>query len=87
MALSTITARVDDKDKTAFDAFCNSVGLTTSAAINLFVKRVNLLHRIPFDISDYPDDPFFNPSNQAYVIKSVNELKEGKGTVHELIED
>lgn len=33
MALSTITARVDDNDKALFDSFCSSVGLTSSAAI------------------------------------------------------
>ena len=32
------------------------------------------------------DDPFYSPSNQAYIMKSVAELKAGKGTVHELIE-
>ena len=40
MALSTLTARVEDYDKVAFDEFCSSVGLTTSAAINLYVKVV-----------------------------------------------
>ena len=37
MALSTITARVDEHDKAAFDNFCANVGLNTSTAINLFV--------------------------------------------------
>ena len=92
MALSTITARVsdvdksnfDESDKSAFDAFCSSVGLTTSAAINLYVKAVLRERKIPFEIKQ--DDPFYSPENQAYILKSVNELREGKGTVHELIE-
>ena len=32
-------------------------------------------------------DPFYDPINQAYILKSIKELREGKGTVHELIED
>ena len=84
MALATLTARVDESDKNAFDSFCNSVGLTTSAAINIYVKAVLRERRIPFDIKQ--EDPFYSASNQAYIMKSVAELKAGKGTVHELIE-
>ena len=32
------------------------------------------------------EDPFFTSENQTYVLKSVNELRAGKGTAHELIE-
>ena len=40
MAQATISARIDEKDKQAFDNFCSDVGLNTSAAINLFIKAV-----------------------------------------------
>ena len=40
--------------------------------------------KIPFEIKQ--DDPFYSPANQAYILKSVKELREGKGTPHELIE-
>lgn len=85
MALATITARVDEKDKASFDAFCSNVGLNTSTAINLFVKAVLRENRIPFEITQAPD-PFFSGSNMAYVKRSVQELRDGKGTAHELIE-
>ena len=77
-------ARVDETDKIKFDAFCTSVGLNTSTAINLFVKAVLRERRIPFEIKQ--EDPFFSPENQAYVLKSVQELRSGKGTAHDLIE-
>lgn len=85
MSLSTLTARVDSQDKIDFDSFCSSVGLNTSTAINLFVKAVLRENRIPFEISQ-KTDPFYSKSNIDYIKKSVNELKDGKGTVHELIE-
>ena len=85
MALATLTARVDEKDKVSFDAFCSNVGLNTSTTINLFVKAVLRENRIPFEIAQ-TTDPFFSESNMTYVKKSVQELKDGKGTAHELIE-
>ncbi|MCI9142034.1 MAG: type II toxin-antitoxin system RelB/DinJ family antitoxin [Lachnospiraceae bacterium] len=85
MALATLTARVDERDKANFDAFCSNVGLNTSTAINLFVKAVLRENRIPFEIAQ-TGDPFFSEANMAYVRKSIQELKAGKGTPHELIE-
>lgn len=85
MAQATITARVDKKDKASFDAFCSNVGLNTSTAINLFVKAVLRENRIPFEITQ-SSDLFFSETNMAYIKKSVQELREGKGTAHELIE-
>lgn len=85
MALATLTARADEKYKASFDIFCSNVGLNTSTAINLFVKAVLRVNRIPFEITQTPD-PFFSEASMNYVKKSVQELKAGKGTAHELIE-
>ena len=85
MAQATITARLDSEDKIRFDQFCSNVGINTSTAINMFVKAVLRENRIPFDIVQ-TTDPFFSETNLAHVRKSVQELRDGKGTVHELIE-
>ena len=85
MAQTTITARVDSSDKSKFDSFCSNVGINTSTAINMFVKAVLRENRIPFEITQ-TSDPFFSESNMAHVRKCVQELRAGKGTVHELIE-
>jgi len=85
MAQATISARIDSKDKSDFDAFCNNVGLNASTAINMFIKAVLRENRIPFEISQAPD-PFYSEVNQAYILKSVQELRNGKGQAHELIE-
>lgn len=85
MSQATLTARVDERDKANFNAFCSNVGLNTSTAINLFVKAVLRENRIPFEITQ-GSDPFFSKTNLAYVKKSVQELREGKGSAHELIE-
>ena len=85
MALTTLTARVDQKDKADFDKFCSNVGLNTSTAINLFVKAVFAKNVFRLKLRS-PLTPFFSEANMAYVRKSVQELREGKGTAHELIE-
>lgn len=46
MAQATLTARLDPMDKQKFETFCNSVGLTVSGAINLYVKAV--LKKLPY---------------------------------------
>ncbi|MBQ3585729.1 MAG: type II toxin-antitoxin system RelB/DinJ family antitoxin [Synergistaceae bacterium] len=85
MPVSTIITKVDEDDKRNFSEFCNSVGLNVSSAINIFIKTVIREKRIPFMISQNAD-PFYSPENQAYVMKSVKELREGKGRPHELID-
>ena len=86
MPQSTISARIDSSDKSKFDSFCSSVGMSTSTAINIFVKAVIRENRIPFDIAQSPD-PFFSEINMTHVRRSVQELRAGKGKAHELIED
>ena len=85
MPQATLTARVDEQDKKDFDAFCSSVGLNTSVAINLYIKTVLRERRIPFEISQ-PQDPFLDETNLAIIEKSVKELRSGKGKSHDLIE-
>ncbi len=85
MALATLTSRVEESDKAAFHDVCSSVGLTASAAINMYVKVVVRDKKIPFEINQ--EDPFFGASNRAHLLKSIRQLNEGKGTAHELIED
>ena len=52
MAQATISARIDSKDKESFDKFCSNVGLSTSAAIYMFVKNVINERRIPFEVRE-----------------------------------
>ena len=84
MALVTITSRVDSSDKVNFDNFCDSVGLNASVAINLFIKTVLRERKIPFEIAN--PAPFYNAENQRVLMRSVQQLRDGKGIKHELIE-
>lgn len=55
MGQTTLNVRMDEETKHSFDAFCTNIGLTASAAVNLFVKTVIREHRIPFEITDRPN--------------------------------
>lgn len=84
MSQSIISARIDADDKAQFDQFCENVGLTTSALLNVFVKKVIREQRIPFTIES---DSFYSESNLAFLREGIAQLNAGKGIPHELIEE
>ena len=71
MAQANLTIRLDNSDKKMFSVICKSMGLTISAAYNVFTKAVIRCRKIPFEIEAEPDDGFYNPAN----IKYLEELK------------
>ena len=76
MALATLTSRVEENDKALFISFCDSVGLTSSAAINMFVKAVNREHRIPFEIKvDFPNKETIEAMKEAERIAKDPKVK------------
>lgn len=85
MAQATISTRIDAKDKERFDKFCNNVGLSTSAALYLFIKNVINEHKIPFEIRE--PQAAYNAKEMTVLEKGIAELNAGKGVVHELIEE
>lgn len=50
MSQTMISVRVDQSLKNNFDALCDDFGLSTTAAINIFIKAVVRERRIPFEI-------------------------------------
>ena len=78
---ATITTRVNSDDKVLFDAFCESVGLTASSAINMFIKATIREGEIPFKIKA---DPFYSEANQARLRESIKQLEENGGTIHDI---
>ena len=78
---TTITARLESEDKILFDAFCESVGITASAAINMFIKATIREGEIPFKIKA---DPFYSEANQERLRQSIKQLEETGGTIHDI---
>lgn len=51
MAQTNVSVRMDEELKTEFDNFCKSIGLTMSAAICVYAKRVVAEQKIPFELA------------------------------------
>ena len=51
MKQTTVNVRVDEDVKKGMEAFCNSVGMNISTAVNIFFKKVLSQGRIPFEVS------------------------------------
>ena len=81
--MATVSIRMDDETKAAFEGFCNSVGLSISAAVNMFAKVTVRENRIPFEITG---DPFWSEENQARLRESMAQAKAGQLTKHEIPE-
>jgi len=62
MAQTNVTIRMDENDKFLFDRFCETLGLSMSSAINIYVKKTIRESRIPFELSI---DPFYSEENMA----------------------
>lgn len=59
-----------------------------TAALNIFINKVTMERRIPFEITADPD-PFYVESNIRYLEKKMTDYREGrlKLSEHDLLED
>ena len=79
MALATMSVRVDAQVKKQVESFCSDVGISPSAAVNMFFKAMLRENRIPFEIRR---DPFYSEENQARLRKSIAQMEASGGTIH-----
>ena len=77
--------RIDEEVKQSAEKALNDMGLTMSAAITVFLKKVGREHRIPFEINA---DPFYSESNMRYLNKVIEGIEDGTRPLaeHDLIE-
>ncbi len=82
---SQVSFRIDEDIKRSAERALDDMGLTMSAAITVFLKKVGRERRIPFEISA---DPFYSESNIQYLNKIINGIEDGTRTLveHDLIE-
>lgn len=83
--MAQISFRVDDNVKRDAEKTLDTIGLSMSAALNVFLKTVAREKRIPFELSA---DPFYSANNMRYLENIMNDVKEGKANFseHKLIE-
>lgn len=83
--MAQISLRVDDDVKRRAEKTLDDIGLSMSAAINIFLKTVARENRIPFELSA---DPFYSQENIAELERRIADTRSGKSVLkeHELIE-
>lgn len=81
-----VNFRTKKEDKLNAERVCKELGISMSAALNVFIKTIGREKRIPLDFSL---DPFYSPSNQAYLKSQIDGVKNGtiKLEEHNLIMD
>ena len=84
MATSLVNVRLDDQTKRAMSEICAELGLSMSAAFNIFAKTVVRERRIPFEVTA---DPFWSAENMRHLTRSAAQMDAGFASEHELIED
>ena len=77
----TMTTRLDANDKKNFELFCDSIGITSSAAVNMFVKATLKEGKIPFELKS---DPFYSKENQEVLKRSIDQMEKTGGTIHNI---
>jgi DNA-damage-inducible protein J len=74
--MANVNIRVDDALKREAEEIFAEIGLSMSAATNVFYKQVVRYRGIPFDLR--VSDPVYFAENQARLQKSVNDYESGK---------
>ena len=83
--MMNVSVRLENETKKEFEKFCKDVGLSISAAFNIFAKKVVRERKIPFDISN--EDSFYSAENQERLAQRIADMKNGVNcSEHELIE-
>lgn len=78
MSLSaTVRARVDESLKFEAENILHEIGLNTSQAINIFLKKVVAEHGIPFELR----------APSAKLKLAMDEAKNSEGTYHDNVDD
>lgn len=86
MSQSTLNVRIDKEIKKRFDAFCEDAGMNPSTAVNIFVRTVVRMQKIPFEVVG-SDDPFQSVKNQSRPRGQAEQTDTGKGGEHGLNEN
>ena len=81
--MAQVSFRIDDKIKKDAEQVCDDIGISMSAAITIYLKRLGKERRIPFDLVA---DPFYSSKDIEVLDKRIADIKAGKNvSEHELI--
>lgn len=79
---ATMTIRIDADLKRQAEAICEEMGLTMSAAVTIFTKRLVKDRAIPFRRVT-AGDPFYSETKQRHLCAVAERMDAGKFVVHD----
>ena len=80
---TNINFRLDKNLKEELDVLCDEIGITVTTAFTIFAKKFVRERRLPFTVDA---DPFYSVKNLERLKKSIEQLENKGGTVHEITE-
>jgi DNA-damage-inducible protein J len=83
MATMTVNIRMDADLYRQFSDFADRIEVSVPALVSSFATATVRHQRLPFDLSA---ELFNNPVNQARVRAAINQLEQGGGAAHDLID-
>jgi len=84
MAQTTVNIRIDEELKKQVEGLFSDFGMNMTTAFTIFAKAVVRERRIPFEIT--ASEPFYSETNKVHLMKSIEQLNQGKGTIHDIVE-
>ena len=84
--MTQVSFRVDDTVKKNAEQVCAEIGISMSAALNIYLTKIGRERRIPFELTaDY--DPFYSSENMSTLRRRAVDAAAGKNMhEHDLIE-
>jgi len=84
MSQTVVNFRLDENIKNSMDLVCKDIGLTMSAAFNIFAVKVAKEGKIPFELIG---DSVYSIKNKEFIDKSIEKFERGDTFLRDLIED
>lgn len=82
--MAQICLSIDDDVKREAEQVCEDMGMSMSAAVNIYLKRLGRERRIPFEVMA---EPFWSSENAAILDRRIADIRAGRNvSEHELIE-
>ena len=88
MSTTSINIRMDTSLKKQFEAFCSDMGLSMTAAFNVFAKKAVREYRIPFEIgAEKPNSETIQAIQEVQAMKANPNLGKTYNDVDEMMDD
>ena len=76
-----VNIRIDENDKKEFTKLCNTLGLSVTTAINMFIKQSVREQRIPVDLM------LKTPNNETMAVIEDSGKRTGLSKAYDTVED